>query len=164
MLKKAIICDIDGVLLETKHIFEEIEKANLTGASKWDYFNRRANDYDVEVDSRVIELLETFANQGFRIIFLTARSIEIEKQTRAKIELAIARFSESIFDFLLIMRPSRNIDSADKVKETWLHLLREKYDVMFAIDDDKANCDMFKSNNILTLQVHKADCAQRVKA
>jgi hydroxymethylpyrimidine pyrophosphatase-like HAD family hydrolase len=152
MKQKAIICDIDGVLLDTSHIFERIEKAGLTGDEMWDFFNRHANDYDVEVDSRIVELLETFANQGFRIIFLTARSIEIEKQTRAKIELAIARFSESIFDFLLIMRPSRNTDSAEKMKESWLQLLRQKYNVMFAIDDDDKNCEMFAKNNLLVMK------------
>ena len=152
MKQKAIICDIDGVLLDTDHIFERIEKAGLTGDAKWDFFNRHANDHDVEVDSRIVELLEAFANQGFRIIFLTARSIEIEKQTRAKIELAIARYSESIFDFLLIMRPARNVDSAEVMKESWLHLLREKYNVMFAIDDNDENCKMFAKNNVLVMK------------
>jgi len=142
MKQKAIICDIDGVLLDTDHIFERIEKAGLTGDAKWDFFNRHANDHDVEVDSRIVELLEAFANQGFRI----------EKQTRAKIELAIARYSESIFDFLLIMRPSRNVDSAEVMKESWLHLLREKYNVMFAIDDNDENCKMFAKNNVLVMK------------
>ena len=155
MLKKAIICDIDGVLLETKHIFEEIEKANLTGASKWDYFNRRANDHDVEVDTRVIEVLETFANQGYKILFVTARSAEIWKQTRAKIDMAIGQYAQNIFGYSLAMRGTDDFNASDCVKAELLQQIQEKYDVLFAIDDDKSNCDMFRKNNILTLQVHK---------
>ena len=155
MLKKAIICDIDGVLLETKHIFEEIEKANLTGASKWDYFNRRANDHDVEVDTRVIEILETFANQGYKILFVTARSAEIWKQTRAKIDMAIGQYAQNIFEYSLAMRGTDDFNASDCVKAELLQQIQEKYDVLFAIDDDKSNCDMFRKNNILTLQVHK---------
>lgn len=155
MLKKAIICDIDGVLLETKHIFEEIEKANLTGASKWDYFNRRANDHDVEVDTRVIEVLETFANQGYKILFVTARSAEIWKQTRAKIDMAIGQYAQNIFEYSLAMRGTDDFNASDCVKAELLQQIQEKYDVLFAIDDDKSNCDMFCKNNILTLQVHK---------
>lgn len=155
MLKKAIICDIDGVLLETKHIFEEIEKANLTGASKWDYFNRRANDHDVEVDIRVIEVLETFANQGYKILFVTARSAEIWKQTRAKIDMAIGQYAQNIFEYSLAMRGTDDFNASDCVKAELLQQIQEKYDVLFAIDDDKSNCDMFRKNNILTLQVHK---------
>lgn len=155
MLKKAIICDIDGVLLETKHIFEEIEKANLTGASKWDYFNRRANDHDVEVDTRVIEILETFANQGYKILFVTARSAEIWKQTRAKIDMAIGQYTQNIFEYSLAMRGTDDFNASDCVKAELLQQIQEKYDVLFAIDDDKSNCDMFRKNNILTLQVHK---------
>lgn len=155
MLKKAIICDIDGVLLETKHIFEEIEKANLTGASKWDYFNRRANDHDVEVDTRVIEILETFANQGYKVLFVTARSAEIWKQTRAKIDMAIGQYAQNIFEYSLAMRGTDDFNASDCVKAELLQQIQEKYDVLFAIDDDKSNCDMFRKNNILTLQVHK---------
>lgn len=155
MLKKAIICDIDGVLLETKHIFEEIEKVNLTGASRWDYFNRRANDHDVEIDSRVVEFLETFANQGYKILFVTARSEEIAKQTSAKIDMAIAKYAQNVFKYGLAMRGVDDYGASDCVKAELLHQIKQKYDVLLAIDDEKSNCDMFRQDNILTLQVHK---------
>lgn len=35
--QKAVICDIDGVLLDTAHIFDRIEKAGLQGNDKWDF-------------------------------------------------------------------------------------------------------------------------------
>lgn len=152
---KAIICDIDGVLLDTEHIFKKIEELGLTGSSKWEYFNRHANDYDVKIDSRVIEILETFAQNGFRIIFLTARAQEIESHTKAKIDMAIGLYANRIFNYLLLMRPYANYESPENVKETWLNLLREKYEIYCALDDDASNCEMFAKNKILTMQVHK---------
>ena len=56
MKQKAIICDIDGVLLDTEHIFERIETAQLTGRDKWDFFNRHANDVDVIANNNVIDV------------------------------------------------------------------------------------------------------------
>jgi len=155
MKQKAIICDIDGVLLDTQHIFKRIETAQLTGRDKWDYFNRHANEHDVVADSRIIELLESFAEKGFRIIFLTARMNEIESQTKAKIDASIGMYAEKIFPYLLLTRPTANAEDSHKVKEVWVNLLREKYDIYCAIDDEKENCEMFAKNGILTFQVNK---------
>lgn len=155
MKQKAIICDIDGVLLDTEHIFERIETAQLTGRDKWDFFNRHANEHDVIADSRVIELLEAFSEKGFRIIFLTARMQIIESETKAKIDASIGLFANRIFPYLLLTRPTKNVESSSKVKAVWVELLREKYDIYCAIDDDPENCEMFAKNKILTLQVRK---------
>lgn len=155
MKQKAIICDIDGVLLDTKHIFERIEHAQLTGRDKWEYFNRHANEHDVVADSRVIEILEAFYNKGFQIIFLTARMYEIESETKAKIDASIGMFADKIFPYLLLARPMRNVESSSRVKEVWVQLLSEKYDIFCAIDDESENCEMFAKHNILTMQVHK---------
>jgi len=155
MKQKAIICDIDGVLLDTEHIFERIETAKLTGEDKWEYFNRHANEHDVVADSRIVELLEAFNEQGFRIIFLTARVQKIESQTKAKIDISIGQYAKKIFPYLLLSRPSNNVESSSKVKQIWVDLLREKYDIYCAIDDNSENCEMFVKNNILTLQVRK---------
>jgi len=154
MKKRAIICDIDGVLLDTKHIFENIEKYELTGDDKWDYFNRHANDYDVEIDSRIVEMLDALS-KDYKIVFMTARSFEIHKQTRAKIAQAIGLYSGSIFDYEIIMRRIDDFRASDEVKEGMLKYIQKLYDVVFAIDDESPNCEMFKQNGILTLQVMK---------
>lgn len=153
--QKAVICDIDGVLLDTAHIFDRIEKAGLQGNDKWDFFNRHANDYDVEIDSRVIEMLEVFALRGFRIIFMTARSSEIWKQTRAKIETSIAQYAQVSFCFELAMRDEPDTRPSNEVKQDLLNKAQEFYSILCAIDDEDENCEMFAKNNILTLKVHK---------
>ena len=97
MKKKTVICDIDGVLLDSEHIFDKINELGLSGNDKWEYFNRHANDVDVIANKNVIDLLSAFNSAGIRIIFLTARSQEIEAQTRAKLDMVIGQFAENIF-------------------------------------------------------------------
>lgn len=155
MKRIAVICDIDGVLLDSEHIFDKIKELDLSGNDKWGYFNRHANDHDVIADKRVIDILETFAEQGYVIIFLTARSEEIYANTRAKLDLTIGQHGRRIFNYMLLMRPLKVKSESCAVKKMWLDTIREKYDILCAIDDDSSNCEMFKENNILSLQVHK---------
>lgn len=154
MKKKAVICDIDGVLLDSEHIFDKINELGLSGNDKWEYFNRHANDYDVEIDQRIVDALEALSN-NFQIVFMTARSVEIWKQTRAKIAQAIGLYADSIFDYELCLRGSNDKRTSVEVKAELLKDVQERYDVVFAIDDDPANCEMFAQNGILTLQVLK---------
>lgn len=155
MKKVSIICDIDGVLLDSEHIFDRIEKTGLNGNDKWDFFNRRANDHDVLADSRIIDILEAFALTGYEIVFMTARSSEIWKQTWVKIEMSIAEFAQYHFGFTLLMRDEADKRPSNEVKEDLLKKLQETNSVLLAIDDDPINCEMFAKNNILTLQVQK---------
>jgi len=155
MKQKAIICDIDGVLLDTSKVFKQIEDFYLTGNIKWKYFNRHANDNDVPCDIRIMRILEWFVDNGYKIIFLTARSEEIYRQTRAKIQYEQALYANKPFDFLLIMRPSDVLAPSDEVKYNALLEIEKKYNIFCAIDDDADNCDMFASKGILTLQVKK---------
>lgn len=155
MKKKAVICDIDGVLLDSEHIFDKINELGLSGNDKWEYFNRHANDVDVIANKNVIDLLSAFDSAGIRIIFLTARSQEIEAQTRAKLDMVIGQFAENIFSYILLMRDIDDKSESCAVKKFWLDCIRNQYDVICAIDDDSSNCEMFKDNDILTLQVHR---------
>lgn len=162
--QKAIICDIDGVLLETEHIFDRIKRAGLQGSDKWKFFNRHANDFDVEIDSRVVEMLEALSKQGYKIIFLTSRSGEIYKQTRAKIATAIGLYAQTVFDYILIMRKYRDLRSSVEVKAEWLKEIQQEFDVIFAIDDEDENCEMFAQNGIMTLQVISRLNKERIQA
>lgn len=155
MKQKAIICDIDGVLLDTKQIFEHIETAQLNGAEKWNYFNRHANDDEIVADEKIIKLLELFADKDFRIIFLSARMNEIESQTRAKIDASIGQHSNKIFIYMLLTRPQGNKAKSAEVKQMWVNLLKSKYDIYCAIDDEPDNCEMYAKNGILTMHVIK---------
>lgn len=155
MKQKAIICDIDGVLLDTEHINDMITNSGLSDDSAWEFFNRHANDESVVADSRIIEMLEAFAEQGYKIIFVTARSTQIWQQTRAKIDMSIGLCAKHHFNYEICMRGIDDKRPSSKVKQSLLNKIQEFNSVLFAIDDESENCEMYAKNNILTLKVHK---------
>lgn len=150
-MKKAIICDIDGCLLDTGIIFKEIEAQSLTGNKKWDYFHYWANSDKVSFNVALSEILFNFFNQGFEIILLTARSEKIRNQTRARIT------SENIlaglnYKYSLYMRQENDFSPSHESKLKHLKELKQKYFIILAIDDDEENCKMFHQNRILTMK------------
>ena len=55
--KKAIVLDIDGVILNTAFLFEEIFNLKLKGTAMWDYFHEHCNSDRVKVMSNFKALL-----------------------------------------------------------------------------------------------------------
>lgn len=156
MKQDAVICDIDGVILDVSQVFKEIEEKGLTGDAKWDYFNRHANGLHVYPEKRMIEIIHSFYKKGYKIIFLSARSEEIEKETAHRLMQEFLYYIESklsIFDFELLMRSEGDFSPSAEVKEKHLLELKNKYNILCAFDDDESNCEMFRKNNILTFKV-----------
>lgn len=94
-------------------------------------------------------------SQDYKIIFLTSRSAEIYKQTRAKIATAIGLYAQTVFDYTLLMRKYRDKRDSVEVKAEWLKEIQQEFDVVIAIDDETPNCELFAQNGILTLQAYK---------
>ena len=151
-MKKAIICDIDGCLLYTSHIFDEVKAQGLEGSQKWEYFNKNANRDCVKFNYALSEILFNFYNQGFAIILLTARVESIRNQTRSKItyENILAGCN---YKYSLYMRDENdNGTPSHESKLKHLKELKEKYFIILAIDDEDENCKMFQENGILTMK------------
>lgn len=153
MKEKAVICDIDGVILDSSQVFKEIEEQGLTGDAKWEYFDRHANGLHVYPEKRMIEIIHNFYEQGYRIVFSTARSIRIAKETVERIGEEFIRYNLDVDCFDVAMRPEDDYSPSAEVKEKHLKELKEKYNILCAFDDDDSNCAMFERNNILTFKV-----------
>lgn len=146
MKKKAIICDIDGCLLDTAHIHKEIEEKGLDGADKWRYFEKHANSGDIRFNYTLGTFLESLARDGYEIIISTARNESIRHQT-------ILRLRRSLdCKFKLFMRASNDIRPACEVKKKHLKQIQEEYAVEMAIDDEDANLDMFSKNGLFVMK------------
>lgn len=153
MREKAIICDIDGVILDSSQVFKEIEEQGFTGDAKWEYFDWHANGFHVYPEKRMIEIIYNFYKQGYKIIFLTARSESIKVETRYRILAEFVIYQENKFDFELLMRPIGDYSPSAEVKEKHLEDIKKEYDIICAFDDDDSNCAMFERNKILTFKV-----------
>ena len=146
---KAIICDIDGCLVNTDRIFKEILQRDLTGDEKWDYFHRFANEPSHSLKNRrLIQYLIDMSYKGYEILLVTARSEEIYKETFKY----LYNNSNYVFDFKLYCRKINDYRPSWVVKEDITKDLLKDYDVIMAIDDELANCQMFESLGLLTFR------------
>ena len=145
MKRKAIVCDIDGVLLDSSHIMQEAEDLELYGDLKWDYFYNHCNDVEVITETKafILKCAETFD-----ILLSTARNENCKETTLNKLQ------KEGLF-FLscdIYMRSENDLRLASEVKREHLIKIMKEFDVIAFIDDDIDNCEMAKELGILALR------------
>ena len=145
-MKSAIICDIDGCVIDTDWIWEEVERQNMEGSQMWEFFNKNANDL---TKSKPQQLLINRLQTNAEVIFSTARSEAIRKETREMLE-KIMQGKE----FILMMRPEKCFDSSEAVKEAHLMEILKNYEVACAIDNEKENCNMYRRHGLVVMQIN----------
>ena len=60
MKEKAVVIDIDGVILDSSFILKEIHEKGLKGEEKWDYYYNNCNSDRVHVIDSAWEFLQLF--------------------------------------------------------------------------------------------------------
>ena len=90
---KAIIFDIDGVVLDTNFLFKEIEELGLKDNDRWDYFHVKCNNDEVKANKGICDLISKYLTlesmSDYHIIFSTAREETIRWQTLNKLNSVI---------------------------------------------------------------------------
>lgn len=150
-MEKIIICDIDGCLINTSWVWKVITLLGIKDeATKWDFFSRNANALYNGIDEKLVKFLkyEKELNNA-RIMFLTARNINIEPQTIDFIEKSTGLGYER--DFLISSRPVWDKATTAESKRVRLNLIKVFFNPIYAIDDELVNVEMFRRNNIQTL-------------
>jgi len=158
-MKQAIICDIDGCLIDSAWIWDEIERKGLTGEEMWKFFDENANAPLSAAHYPLVKILQQALSKENDLIFVTARSESIREETRH-------RLAGIIYDkeFILLMRPLENADPSARVKEVHLVELLKNYEINLAIDDEQANCDMFEKYGIPCIKWEiKMSCGSKTK-
>lgn len=138
----AIICDIDGCLIYTNWILDEATLRGYNVARMFKYFDQHANDKDNEVDETLVQFLNSL-NDNVQIIFVTARTKEIEKPTRENLKRLLPGK-----DFLLFMREKGDTRHSAEIKEEHLQIILQYYNVLLAIDDCPDNCSVYDRYNV----------------
>ncbi len=147
---KAIVCDIDSVLLKTDFILDEADKLGLYGDLKWDYFHSHCNDNNVKVIDNVkvfYNRVRYGVNPDVYFILLTARSELCADATLKRLA------QDNIFCDKIYLRKAGDYRSACDVKREYLQEIMKDFDVICFIDDDIRNCEMAKELGILSLRV-----------
>lgn len=147
MLQKAVIIDIDGTIANTPQPDAPIKENGETDWHGWIMTTQFS-----PVNEWCKQIVLAMAMQGYKIVFLTARSGDdgSRKITEEWLENHIPVMHE------LYMRheDDRRPDYEMK-KDVFLNEIAPHYDVCFAIDDKKVNVDLFRSLGIPAL--HCAD-------
>ena len=152
MKTKAILCDVDGVLLDTSRIIKEIHERKLKGDDKWAFFHKYANHPDYAIKNEdMFNLINFFLENDFEVFLLTARQEKISRDTCMYLLLDDISLKPRN-NLRIIMRPNDNKLLASEFKEIELKKLQKDYDIRLAVDDDLQNCKMFERNGILTLR------------
>ena len=142
--QKAIICDLDGTLCDNSH-----RTSLVDGSEKkdWVAFNKQS-EYD-PVNVWCLELVNAMAAQGYKILFLTARS---ELGTTREITQNWLNRHVPGIDFELIMRSGTDFRVDYLCKMDLFHTkVTPFYDVLFAIDDKASISAMFRGQGITSL-------------
>jgi hypothetical protein len=147
--EEILIFDIDGVLSNPTHRIEHAINKD------WDKFNElMALDTPHQ---KMMDVLFLFLKSNYKVFLLTARPIEFKKTTMSWLrgnfcnELLI---KEKIKNkgLELIMRPENNIESSEDFKEKEVLKLKEKFEILLAIDDNKNVIKMYRKHEIYALE------------
>lgn len=142
-----IVCDIDGVLLDTSFIIKDIYEKGLKGDRKWDYFYEECNSEKVNIYSDMKNYIELMVMQGVLPILSTARNECNRKETEEKLK------AEHIPFFKLYMRKEKDYRPSAEVKKEHLTDIQKRFNIVLFIDDDITNVSMAEGLGISSLRI-----------
>lgn len=147
--QKAVICDIDGCLLDSREVLKEATKKTQTDTEKWRYFETYANAREkVNFNYTLGEVLRSLRNIGYKIIFSTARSEAIRLNTKIRLR------SELGFMGDMYMRRIGDLRPAAEIKADHYKSICEYYDPQIAIDDEDENIKMYIHKGLLVMKLN----------
>jgi predicted secreted acid phosphatase len=152
MKQKSIICDLDGTLCDTSKRQHFVK----TKPKDWLSFYRNI-PYD-EIHEWCYELIFAMFHRGYHIIFVSGRSEENREMT---LEWLLEKLNEANMRMLrpsLFMRKAGDYRKDSIVKnEIYETYIKDKYDVLFCVDDRPSVCRMWRSIGLTVLQCNDVE-------
>lgn len=137
--RKAILVDLDGTLVNVSSIRHFVEE----GQKDFDAFHRAS--MDCPPNFQVIDRMKHFSAKGFATVIVSGREAKFRRLT----EFWIAMWEVPCDD--LIMRTTGNCKSDVDVKRNMFHVLKNKFEIVEAIDDRQNLLDMWQELKILSV-------------
>lgn len=158
-LPKAIIVDLDDCLFDSRPLnkyFPKDEKSR----EEWDLFQSKV--CECRLNEHILNLVKSMIGfENTTVLFVTSREARkdvVKETTKAILEIlpdrifrADSRWSEPSYQ--LFMRAEEDYRPSEEVKkDLYNSCIKDRYNVLFAIDDCPKNIEMFKSLGINTLR------------
>lgn len=132
-MRNSVICDIDGVVLQNPS-FKDLEH----------FYNNLDQCFPIDW---AVYLVNALHKQKIKIVFVTARNEKCRSYTKYQLS--------QLFDFPieLYMRGKSDIRPDPQIKYDYIIKLKEKYNILFCIDDNPDNCKMYNELGLVALEV-----------
>lgn len=143
--EKAVVLDVDGVILDSTIILKEMYNLGLRGDEMWSYFQKNCNSSRVPFIKKVYPLIENFKD-NIHIILSTARNDKCRKSTEERL------YNEGFPYTYLYMRKDGDYRPSAEIKREHLKDISQKFDIIAFIDDDLSNCQMAEEEGIFALR------------
>lgn len=144
-MREALICDLDDTLTDPSH------RQALAQQKKWKEFYSRCGDDPVNHWClRILDAMN-IANPSLSFFFVTGRPSYVEPQTELwlKNNLPASIWSNAN----LFTRPDKFEGETPFFKQhVYDNHIKDKYRVLFVLDDDQKVVDMYRSLGLTTLQ------------
>lgn len=144
MKAKAVLVDIDGTLVSLTRfdydVFDGSPEDIRVYLDNWDVQTMTAKAFD-----HAVEMLKRFKQEGYALVFLTARGQGCRKYTWRKLrEIGIADMVDAMWH-----RPRRWEGISSSVyKKAFMPRLMAKWDFHYAMDDEGKNLEMMEEFGI----------------
>lgn len=164
ILKDAIIVDIDGTLTTdplTIPLSEDVRQSKDAFLKSCGYYNQEhPRIKQIKLRENVINLIGLHMLKGVVPIFLTAREEAREninngsRYNTYKYLLDIFHHFGYIDSNQLLMRTYNDFSPNYEVKESlYNEYIKNRFNVLFCLEDEEKNCEMFRKNGLLVLKV-----------
>ena len=162
----AIIVDIDGTLTKDSLL---IDIGDVNPREDRDFYLKKYSWYNqnvppcstVPLREPVVEIVKREMRRGVIPFFVTARedAIDATNGSTRKNTLDYLRFIFSgltIAEEQLLMRTYNDFSPNYEVKEEiYNKYIKGRYNVLYCLEDEEKNVEMFRKNGLLVLQIHE---------
>jgi predicted kinase len=142
-LEKAIICDLDGTI----SLFNTRERKLHPGAHVRSPYDASNCDQD-SPNVPVIEVVNNFYEKGYKIIFCSGR----EDMYRPQTETFLNTYTNVKYSLFMRKTGDQRKDSIIK-KEIFEADIKDKYNILFVLDDRSSVVDLWRSIGLTCFQV-----------
>ena len=132
MVEKATVFDIDGTLVDVSKRYELCQKE--AGNSKKAFWQCFLSEKYLHLDTpieKTIKLVQKYFYEGVKVFIVTGRPKSLEKYTLIQLSTFNIFWNEIYF------RGEKNFNKDYKYKSEVIQQLKEKYDILFIIDDSE---------------------------
>ncbi len=138
---KAIICDLDGTLFDYAWRLQKFSYS-------FNEFNKN-HIYD-KVKQPILEIVKSMKDK-YKIIFISGRSEKFRKTTEEQL-------NKYIDNYILFMRKEMDSRSDEIIKkEIYIDKIKDKYNILFILEDRQIVVNMWRELNLTCLQVANGD-------